>query len=54
MFIVLEGHTGGCSFCSGLGYSVLDCPKIDKVAGRIASGHKDAIASTGSGYGGNL
>merc|ERR1740121_604032 len=43
----------GCSFCGGLGHSVLDCPKIDKVAGRVASGHKDAIASTRNGYGGN-
>merc|ERR1719296_501895 len=48
-----QEYKGGCSFCGGLGHSVLDCPKIDKVAGRIASGHKDAIASSGSGYGGN-
>ena len=48
-----DGHQGGCSFCGGLGHAVLDCLKIDKVSGRIASGQKDAIDSTSEGYGGN-
>merc|ERR1712032_986570 len=43
-----EGKEGtgskGCSFCGGLGHSIIDCPKIDKDARRVASGHKDAIA----------
>jgi ATP-dependent RNA helicase DDX41 len=34
---------GGCSFCGGLGHTIVDCPKIDKDARRVASGHKDAI-----------
>ena len=32
--------------------SIVDCPKIDKDARRVASGHKDALA-TGEGYGGD-
>jgi ATP-dependent RNA helicase DDX41 len=35
--------SGGCSFCGGLGHTIVDCPKIDKDARRVASGHKDAI-----------
>lgn len=35
--------TGGCSFCGGLGHTIVDCPKIDKDARRVASGHKDAL-----------
>lgn len=46
------GGARGCSFCGGLGHSILDCPKIDKDARRVASGHKDAIAG-GDGYGGD-
>lgn len=46
------GAEGGCSFCGGMGHSVLDCPKIDKDARRVAGGHKDALA-TGDGYGGD-
>jgi ATP-dependent RNA helicase DDX41 len=46
------GVEGGCSFCGGMGHSVLDCPKIDKDARRVAGGHKDALA-TGDGYGGD-
>lgn len=34
---------GGCSFCGGLGHTIVDCPKIDKDARRVASGHKDAL-----------
>lgn len=46
------GAEGGCSFCGGLGHTIVDCPKIDKDARRVASGHKDALA-TGEGYGGD-
>ncbi|CAB9527790.1 Putative DEAD-box ATP-dependent RNA helicase 43 [Seminavis robusta] len=46
------GEGGGCSFCGGLGHTIVDCPKIDKDAKRVASGHKDALA-TGGGYGGD-
>ena len=42
--------TQGCSFCGGLGHSIVDCPKIDKDARRVAP--KDALAS-GDGYGGD-
>jgi ATP-dependent RNA helicase DDX41 len=47
-----EDGSRGCSFCGGLGHSIVDCPKIDKDARRVAGGHKDAIAS-GDGYGGD-
>lgn len=40
----------GCSFCGGLGHSIVDCPKIDKDARRVT--RKDALAS-GDGYGGD-
>jgi len=33
----------GCSFCGGLGHTIVDCPKIDKDARRVASGLKDAL-----------
>mmetsp|Transcript_20077 Transcript_20077/g.28450 ORF Transcript_20077/g.28450 Transcript_20077/m.28450 type:complete len:712 (+) Transcript_20077:112-2247(+) len=46
------GAGGGCSFCGGLGHTIVDCPKIDKDARRVAGGHKDALA-TGDGYGGD-
>lgn len=46
------GAEGGCSFCGGLGHTIVDCPKIDKDARRVAGGHKDALA-TGEGYGGD-
>jgi ATP-dependent RNA helicase DDX41 len=46
------GAEGGCSFCGGLGHTIVDCPKIDKDARRVAGGHKDALA-TGGGYGGD-
>mmetsp|Transcript_33179 Transcript_33179/g.48708 ORF Transcript_33179/g.48708 Transcript_33179/m.48708 type:complete len:145 (-) Transcript_33179:86-520(-) len=39
-----ERGTRGCSFCGGLGHTIVDCPKIDKDARRVAGGHKDAIA----------
>ena len=41
----------GCSYCGGLGHTVVDCPKIDKNARQMASGRKDALA-TGN-YGGD-
>ncbi|EED90297.1 DEAD/DEAH box RNA helicase [Thalassiosira pseudonana CCMP1335] len=43
----------GCSFCGGLGHTIVDCPKIDKDARRVAGGRKDALA-TGDGYGGEI
>ena len=46
------GGARGCSFCGGLGHSIVDCPKIDKDARRVAGGHKDAFKS-GDGYGGD-
>ncbi len=42
----------GCSYCGGLGHTVVDCPKIDKNARQMASGRKDALAG-GGGYGGD-
>jgi ATP-dependent RNA helicase DDX41 len=45
-----EDGTKGCSFCGGLGHSIVDCPKIDKDARRVT--RKDALAS-GDGYGGD-
>ncbi len=45
-----EDGTKGCSFCGGLGHSIVDCPKIDKDARRVTK--KDALAS-GDGYGGD-
>jgi len=47
-----EGTSQGCSFCGGLGHTIVDCPKIDKDARRVASGHRDALSS-GGGYGGD-
>jgi len=46
-----QDGTVGCSYCGGLGHTVVECPKIDKNARQIASGRKDALASNG-GYGG--
>jgi ATP-dependent RNA helicase DDX41 len=37
----------GCSFCGGLGHSIVDCPKIDKDARRVAGSHKDVLAGGG-------
>ena len=45
-----EDGVKGCSFCGGLGHSIVDCPKIDKDARRVT--RKDALAS-GDGYGGD-
>ena len=45
--------TKGCSFCGGLGHTIVDCPKIDKDARRVAGGRKDALAA-GDGYGGEI
>ena len=41
----------GCSYCGGLGHTIVDCPKIDKNARQLASGRNDALA-TGD-YGGD-
>ena len=52
--VVADGSgTKGCSFCGGLGHTIVDCPKIDKDARRVAGGRKDALA-TGDGYGGEI
>ena len=48
-----DGGTKGCSFCEGLGHTIVDCPKIDKDARRVAGGRRDALA-TGDGYGGEI
>lgn len=48
-----DGASRGCSFCGGLGHTIVDCPKIDKDARRVATGHKDALAVAGGGYGGD-
>jgi ATP-dependent RNA helicase DDX41 len=43
-----DEHQGqGCSFCGGLGHTIVDCPKIDKDARRVAGSHRDVIASGG-------
>jgi len=47
------GGPKGCSFCGGLGHTIVDCPKIDKDARRVAGGRRDALAS-GDGYGGEI
>ena len=38
---------GGCSFCGGLGHTIVDCPKIDKDARRVAGSHRDVISGGG-------
>ena len=48
-----SGGPRGCSFCGGLGHTIVDCPKIDKDARRVAGGRRDALA-TGDGYGGEI
>jgi ATP-dependent RNA helicase DDX41 len=37
----------GCSFCGGLGHSIVDCPKIDKDARRVAGNQRDVLAGGG-------
>jgi ATP-dependent RNA helicase DDX41 len=44
-----DDGTRGCSFCGGLGHTIINCPKIDKDARQV--GRKDVLASSG-GYGG--
>jgi ATP-dependent RNA helicase DDX41 len=41
------GAAGGCSFCGGLGHTIVDCPKIEKDAKRIQRGHHDALQMGG-------
>jgi len=48
-----DGGPKGCSFCGGLGHTIVDCPKIDKDARRVAGGRRDALA-VGDGYGGEI
>ena len=43
-----ENTTGvGCSFCGGLGHTILTCPKIEKDAKRIQRSHHDALQMGG-------
>ena len=43
-----EKHSGaGCSFCGGLGHTIVDCPKIDKDARRVAGNQRDVLAGGG-------
>jgi ATP-dependent RNA helicase DDX41 len=42
-----QQNGGGCSFCGGLGHSIVDCPKIDKDARRVAGNRKDVLAGGG-------
>jgi len=37
----------GCSFCGGLGHTIVDCPKIDKDARRVAGSHRDVLTGGG-------
>jgi len=37
----------GCSFCGGLGHTVVDCPKIEKDARRVAGNQRDFLAGGG-------
>ena len=37
----------GCSFCGGLGHTIVDCPKIDKDARRVAGNARDYLAGGG-------
>jgi len=40
-----EGNsTLACSYCGGLGHTVVDCPKLDKNARQMASGRRDVLA----------
>ena len=41
------GAAGGCSFCGGLGHTIVDCPKIDKDARRVAGNKRDVLAGGG-------
>jgi len=41
------GAGGGCSFCGGLGHSIVDCPKIEKDSKRIQRGNYDALQMGG-------
>jgi ATP-dependent RNA helicase DDX41 len=34
----------GCAFCGGLGHTVVNCPKIDKDARRVAGDRRDVIS----------
>ena len=38
------GSLVGCSYCGGLGHTVVDCPKIDKNARQMASGRRDVLS----------
>jgi ATP-dependent RNA helicase DDX41 len=40
----IQEGSAGCSYCGGLGHTVVDCPKIDKNARQMASGRRDVLA----------
>lgn len=42
-----QNNGKGCSFCGGLGHSVVDCPKIDKDARRVAGNKRDVLTGGG-------
>ena len=42
-----QSGSTGCSFCGGLGHTIVDCPKIDKDARRVAGSHRDVLAGGG-------
>jgi len=48
-----NGGVVGCSYCGGLGHTIVNCPKIDKNARQVAGGHRDVLVSSGGGYGGD-
>ena len=39
----LDKAAGACSFCGGLGHSVLNCPRIEKDAKKLRQGQHDAL-----------
>ncbi|GKY91886.1 hypothetical protein MPSEU_000160200 [Mayamaea pseudoterrestris] len=42
-----ENGGAGCSFCGGLGHTIVDCPKIDKDARRVAGNKRDVLSGGG-------
>jgi ATP-dependent RNA helicase DDX41 len=44
---IQDKAAGACSFCGGLGHSVLNCPKIEKDARKLHRGQHDALQMGG-------
>lgn len=46
------GDTQGCSYCGGLGHRITDCPKLEAVQNKQASGigRRDYLANTAADY----